>query len=296
MVYFGPRRYRSARPGLSRSDRIRIFAPVLLLVALVGFLYSPGADNEVDGSLAPVIPITSETDAEVDLPSLPGSQVPQAETLPLPVDPNHPPAPFIVREEVLAAVRDAEILDAGEREREGLVYLFHRWRSGAQVASAEFPEWTRFPLEAHALRGTRHSLILTLIDSPRKFSLDDNPSGVLRYWQAFGQDSHSHLHKVNFINKSGRLPGGTDVVFEGDFLRMYRYITRSEIEAQVPEWVTTDLSAYRAAPSERSGDGALKIVGGISLLGLVVILLMGRGDPPRPRPTRRVAKRGKDGD
>lgn len=269
---------------------------MLLLVALVGFLYVPGSVEDSIDMVTPAIPLSpgSEAEAEVTLPA--GSEVPQAGPLPPPIDPNHPPGPFIATDDVLAAVRDAEIFEAGESERAGLIYLFHRWRSGGTATAAELPEWTEFPLQAPALRGSRHPMVLTLVDSPRKSRLEDNVSGVLRYWWAFGQDADGHLHKVNFINKKGRLPGGADVVFDGDFFRMYRYITRSGIEAQVPEWVTPELSSYRPRPTERSSGTVLKIVGGISLLGLVALFLMGRSEAPRPRRGRRVPRGGSNGD
>ena len=294
MVYFGPRRYRNSPKGLSRSDRVRIFAPILLLVALFAFLYDPDPTAPGVELAAPVAPISSPDEGVVDIVLPPGSEVPQVGTLPPPVDPNSPPGPFVVNPAILAAVRDAEAVDPGDPEEAGLIYLFHRWRSAGSAERGELPEYSGIPSSAPSLRGTRHQLILSLIESPQRRILEDNTAGVLRYWEVFGQDGDGHLHKVDFVDKSSSLPSGSEVVVEADFLRMFRYRTRSGIEGQVPEWVTTELAAYQPPVVESSGGMSLKIVGSISLVGLLALVLMGRGEP-RARSKVRRKKGGGDG-
>lgn len=290
MVYFGPRKYRPVRGGLSLREKMRVIGPLLLLLALGMILLFPQwpVEQPVPAAVG-VVPLRVGSGSDPDVGSSNGSSVSNVPE-PVAITPvgELPPmaAPFIEDPARLAGVRDIEARLPGEAELDGQIYLLHRWRSGHEVEEAgEAPRVPEIAEDASSLRGKRHLLVLTLIENPQPRTLEENASGLKQYWEVFGSDLDGRLHRVDFIEKPKNLPSGSDVLMSGDFLRLYRYRTARGGEGMVPQWVANTLAPYQS-PFVQRGDRYLPlwIIMTISLASLILLLVIqnrNRGDSRR---------------
>ena len=293
MVYFGPRKYRPSQRGLSRGEKIRVIAPILLLLALFSIVVLPRfGEKEPPKQISGVIPALEPRELPVStsdsrLPP-PGADVPEPVEITPETDLLPDPAPFAENPAILSAVRDIEAIDPGTPELAGLIYLLPRWRAGFGVgAPQEAPRVSEIAERAQFLRGTRLRMVLTLIENPQPRALSENPSGLTKIWEVFGSDSDGHLHRVDFIRKPKNLPRGADVVLEGDFLRLYRYRTLGGMDAMVPQWVANTLEPYQS-PFVGKGNQFFPLwVIGILSLGTLVLLFVIQQKGPRTSPRRR---------
>lgn len=286
MVYFGPRRNSSYRKGLSAREKMRVAGPILLLLALGLIVLYPGNDKKppavtpVDiGPSRPDLvtpPDAVSSDVGIGVPNVPDPVeiTPLVEMPPLSV-------PFVENPLRLESVRDGAAVVAGESELDGQIYLFHRIRAAIPVEqSGEAPLVAEIGADPASLRGKRFQFVVTLIENPQPRVLRENDSGITRYWEVFGSDVSGSLHRIDFIDKPKNLPSGSDVLVDGDFLRLYRYRTVQGVEGMVPQWVAADLEIYQS-PFQRRGSPflAMWVVGTISLvtlLTLVIIQISGR--------------------
>ena len=295
MVYFGPRKYRPSNRGLNRREKIRVIAPILLLVVLSLIVFSSQfGDEEKPVQIAPdVIPsqqsdeISGATGGERFPTS--GVDVPEPVAI-TPIDTALPdPAPFVENASVLAMVRDSEAVNPGVPERAGLFYLLHRWRSGVEVPDIEeAPRVSEIATQSKSLRGKRCRMVLTLIENPIPRTIEENRSGLKRIWEVFGTDSDGSLHRVDFIRKPKNLPIRSDVVMEGDFLRLYRYQRVNGQGAMVPQWVANTLEPYQS-PFVGKGDQyfLLWIVGILAIVTLLLLLMIQNRGPRQSLRRRR---------
>jgi hypothetical protein len=280
MVYFGPRKYRPDREGMSLREKMRVIGPLLLLLALAMILLFPQLPVEQPGpSAVDVTPLRGgpvpDPDGGSSIGSS-GSNVPEPVSISPVVELPPMAAPFVEDPSRLAAVRDIEARIPGQAELDGQIYLLHRWRSGHAVEDAgEAPRVPEIAEDAASLRGKRHLLVLTLIEHPQPRTLEENASGLTRYWEVFGSDLDGRLHRVDFIEKPKNLPSGSDVLMSGDFLRLYRYMTARGGEGMVPQWVAQTLTSYQS-PFEQKGDPYLPlwIILTISMSTLILLLMI----------------------
>ena len=295
MVYFGPRKYRPSASGMDRREKMRVIGPVLLLLVLFLIVVVPQWTDKNQAPEAPsgMIPI-GPSDEVTGL--VPDDQIPsEGENVPEPIalspEEQSPSEvePFVVDESILARVRDGEAVDPGPLEEEAKFYLLHRWRVGSSEPSAgEAPRADEIAAQSRAIRGKRFIMVLTLIENPQPRNLPENRSGLKKIWEVFGSDSDGHLHRVDFIRKPKYLPSGSDVVMEGDFLRLYRYQTIAGQEAMVPHWVAQTLEPYQS-PFVKKGNRwfALWITGGLAVATLILLLVIRDRGPRRPLTRRR---------
>ena len=191
MVYFGEKRFKSARPGVTSREKSRIVVPTVLLLALVLTVLVQRWQPEQP---EPQIPIRTLSEDQSDLESglaasrAPDRSIPAERGLetpqPLPpYDPNVAASTFVPDETLLAEVRDEEMISPGATEEAALIYLFHRFRAGPPQPLMELSyEWRDLPNIKGALRGTRHRKYFKLIEEPVPRDLPANQSGVRRYW------------------------------------------------------------------------------------------------------------------
>lgn len=295
MVYFGPRKYRPSARGMDRREKMRVIGPVLLLLVLFLIVVVPRWSDQNQAPEAPpgMIPV-GHSDEVVGL--APDDQTPNEEAnVPEPValSPEDQSAsgvePFVVDESILARVRDGEAVDPGPLEEEAKYYLLHRWRAGAsEPAAGEAPRADEIAAQSRSIRGKRYLMVLTLIENPQPRNLPENRSGLKKIWEVFGSDSDGHLHRVDFIRKPKYLPSGSDVVMEGDFLRLYRYQTIAGQEAMVPHWVAQTLEPYQS-PFVKKGNRwfPLSIIGALAVATLILLLVIQDRRPRRPLTRRR---------
>lgn len=284
MVYFGERRFRSAQPGVTSREKSRVVVPAFLLLVLAIIIaakqWNPGGGGEPAGipvrsdSTAASIPATGEGagGSAAGVSTERGGQIPPPREISV-LEQNREPGPFDPDASPLAAVRDDEIPAPGDRERDGLIWLFHRWRSGpaVRVGERDVP-WAELPTLKSEIRGERHHLNLTLIEEPIPRSLPVNPSGVRRYWEVFATDHAGHFVRLDFIDKPRILPAETEVEVDADFLRLHRYQMVQGGEAAVPEWVARTVTIHTSPPPEPANWEPLIWVGAISLLGLIPLI------------------------
>jgi len=203
-------------------------------------------------------------------------------------EPNLPPEPFDPDPAPLLAVRDASLVEPGDRERAGLIWLFHRFRAGTPVPVVPpTVEWEQLPGREDEVRGERRRFTATLVEEPIPRILPPNPSGVLRYWEAFGRDADGHFVRLQFIDKPKILPADAEVEVVADFLRLHRYQMVRGGEGVVPEWVAAEVALLTTPPRAKSDWGPALIVGAVALVALVPLLwgvIRGEG-----RSRRRVA-------
>ncbi len=280
MVYFGPRKYRPDREGLSPREKMRVIGPLLLLIALGMILLFPQWPVEEPApSAVGVIPLRGGAGSDSDLGPSNGSSVsnvPEAVSISPVVELPPMAAPFVEDPARLAGVRDIEARIPGEAELDGQIYLLHRWRSGHVVKDVgESPRVPEIAEDPASLRGKRHLLVLTLIENPQPRTLEENASGLKHYWEVFGSDLDGRLHRVDFIEKPKNLPSGSDVLMSGDFLRLYRYRTARGGEGMVPQWVAQTLKPYQS-PFVLGGDRYLPlwIIMTVSLASLILLLVI----------------------
>ena len=277
MVYFGNRRFKGATPGLKPADKGRLVFPFLLLVGVglvYGFLQIPSGPRpgELPAEIA-IVPegrATSEGGAETIRTSF---DDPVADILEVPPveDPNRDPDPFRANPLMLSAVQDE-----GDPESPvtlaSLSYLFHRWRAGeAQPVQPEFPSIKRLRELAPTMRGNRYTLYLEPDLAPFPRDLQDNPSGVARYWEVWAHDSQG-LYRVLFLDKNPDqlIAMGTEWRVEADFHRLHRYERADGHLAAVPEFVAHRFEAVETAQVDTDWTPLL-VAGAIALLGVVVI-------------------------
>ncbi len=308
MVYFGERRFRSAQPGVTSREKSRIVVPALLLLVLVIIIaakqWNPGGGGQSQGipvrsdPSAPAIAATADDEVGGGAGVSPerGGQIPPPREISV-LEQNREPGPFDPDPGPLAAVRDDEIPAPGDPERDGLIWLLHRWRSGPSipVGKDEIP-WAELPALKSEIRGERRHLYLTLTEEPIPRSLPDNSSGIRRYWEAFATDQQGHFVRLNFIDKPRILPESSEVEVDADFLRLHRYQMVQGGEASVPEWVARTVTITATPPPEPSNWEPLLWVGAISLLGLIPLLwgiLRREQTEQHPRTRRRRSRGGK---
>jgi len=301
MVYFGERRFKNARPGVSSREKSRIVVPTLLLLVLVLTVLVQRWQPEHQESS---IPIRTHSENRADLErgfaasSVPDRSIPSEEGLerpnPLPpYDPNVAASTFTPDESLLAEVRDEEIISPGATEEAALIYLFHRFRSGPPQPLVQISyQWRDLPEIKGVLRGTRHLKYFKLIEEPFPRDLPSNRSGVRRYWEVFAQDRDGHLAKLDFIEKPTILSAGTEVEAEVDFFRLHLYQTFDRGAGIVPEWVADDLQILRrdvmAAPEKWGGLTVVAVVA-IATLCLLVFIYGLSGSRGRVRRSKRSA-------
>ncbi|NCF54697.1 MAG: hypothetical protein GWP41_00325 [Planctomycetia bacterium] len=277
MVYFGPKKYRPERVGLSNRERFRILGSIVLLIALVLTVWS-AQKTDTDSATTPVYPAeviqgSSVPSADVVPDNLSNSQgeAPAPVSLPEISEPASP-EPFRENPALLDLVRDGEALLEGPDEMAGLYYLLHRWRSDwAPSEITEPPAVPELAERSKELRGQRFLFVISLIENPRVRLLPPNKSNLTRVWEAFGSDRSGRLHRVNFISKPRNLPRGTDVLVTGDFFRLYTYEDTKGRFGMVPEWVCGRLDPYENPFSQRSkwsqnSFWILSAIGGFTLI------------------------------
>jgi hypothetical protein len=291
MVYFGERRFRGARQGNTPRERVRLRLAVLLLgVLLLVFYMGRWYESEPEGPIG--FPVTPRAEApRPPRDAAPAVAVRSAIGDPVEIpdyEPNGEPAPFDTAAPTpLAAVRDDEIAAPGEPEVAGLIWLFHRFRAGPEIPYAtSIVPWEELPARKSEMRGLRRSLQFQLIEEPIPRSLPENPSGVRRYWEAFGVDPEGHMLRIDFIDKPRILPADSQVVADADFLRLYRYQMLSGGEGVVPEWVAGEVRLIAPAPGTESSWQPLYWVAGITLI-LLVPIIRAMTRTPAGRPLRR---------
>jgi hypothetical protein len=285
MVYFGERRFRSAARGEKPRERVRIVAPMILLAVLLALLVSRQWPGSEERAAIPVRAISPT--ATPDATATPGGSggdglglIPAPREVSL-LEPNLPAEPFDPDPAPLLAVRDAGIPEPGERERAGLIWLFHRFRAGSPVPIVEpTVAWKDLPGREDQVRGERRRFTVKLVEEPIPRTLPPNPSGVLRYWEAFGRDAEGHFVRLQFIDKPKILPADTEVEVVADFLRLHRYQMIRGGEGVVPEWVAAGVSILTSPPPARSDWGPVLLVGALALAALAPIvwgILRGEG-------------------
>lgn len=293
---------------MTAREKSRIVVPTVLLFILAMFIMArEWKDGRGDGGAVEGIPVRAERTNSAPAGETPrGDEVPAPGRLPV-LEANRPPDPFdpSLGADVLSRVRDAGIVAPGEPEDAGLMFLFHRIRAGVELpvddSPIEFEDWFA---RAEELRGTRHRIFGTLIEEPIPRDLPENPSGVLRYWEAFAQSPDGHLLRVNFIEKPPVLPADTEVEFVADFLRLHRYQPVRGGEGAVPDWVAGGVEVYTPPPREEGQWRPLLWVALISMCAIVPLLwgAMREGRPTGRRtarhksPAARPPSPAKDGD
>ncbi len=304
MVYFGEKRFKSARPGVTSREKSRIVVPTVLLLALVLTVLVQRWQPEQP---EPQVPIRTLSEDQSDLESglaasrAPDRSIPAERGLetpqPLPpYDPNVAASTFVPDETLLAEVRDEEMISPGATEEAALIYLFHRFRAGPPQPLMELSyEWRDLPNIKGALRGTRHRKYFKLIEEPVPRDLPANQSGVRRYWEVFAQDGDGHLAKIDFIEKPTLLPAGTEVEADVDFFRLHLYQTFDRGAGIVPEWVTDELHVLRRdenlAPADWSGVAVVTVIS-LSTLFLLALINGLSGSTARVGRVRRSKSSG----
>jgi len=285
MVYFGERRFRGASRGDRPRERVRIVAPTILLLVLLAILASRQWSGSDGTHAIPVrtvsAPPAAGTSEPADAEATPaGGLFPPPRPVAL-LEPNLPPEPFDPDPAPLLAVRDAGIAEPGERERAGLIWLFHRFRAGEPVPIVEpTVAWKDLPGREDEVRGERRRFTVTLVEEPIPRTLPANPSGVIRYWEAFGRDADGHFLRLLFIDKPKILPADSEIEVVADFLRLHRYQMIRGGEGVVPEWVAADVAILVSPPPEKGDWVPLLVVGAIALAALLPIvwgILRGEG-------------------
>ncbi|MGA1488022.1 MAG: hypothetical protein ACO4B4_10835 [Planctomycetota bacterium] len=213
----------------------------------------------------------------------------------LPFEQNEAPEPYEPTPAILAAVRDHELLEPGFPEQEGLIELFHRWRSGPAVPIEVIEvEWRALPQFAPVLRGRRMSKVFSLIEEPIARFLPPNRSGVHRYWEAFATDlDGGHIVRLDFLERPEVLGPGDEVEAEVDFFRLHRYTPLRGGDAVVPEYVSGRLERVRPPVRAESDWTPFLLAGGFSFLGLGLLVLQNlrAGAPARVRSRPRAGRR-----
>lgn len=299
MVYFGERRFEKATRGRLPRERVRIIAPTVLLMLLVMILLSRQWSREDDVASVPVQPIAvpaPHAGADGGTALERGGWIPPPRDV-TELEPNTAAEPFLADPAPLLSVRDDELPAPGERERDGLIWLFHRFRAGTPVPIVEpTVTWEELPSRKRDIRGERRRFTLTVREEPIPRSLPPNPSGVRRYWEAFCEDAEGHFVLLEFIEKPKILPADSEIEVVADFLRLHKYQMIRGGEGVVPEWVAAEAVILTTPPRAKGDWVPLLAVAGIAFLMLIPILwgiLAGEG---RSRRRVELGRRSRAGD
>ena len=256
MVYFGSKRFKGTIKGMSSSDKKLVIRPLIIVVgrlAVYAMIYTQGSSDGPPPEDLPVDVVTESRPVSPRDAPITGSdattggldpEVREIIDVAEVPDPNREPEPFQANPLLLFAVTDEG--EANKLNDIGRGYLFHRWRAGVEVPieESEFPAPGDLREMAPEIRGKRYSLVVTSRIEPFTRDLEDNPSGVVKYWEGWAH-SPTLLFRILFLEKPEKLMNrGSDWQLEADFLRVHRYRDKSGALRAVPEMIARTLTPF----------------------------------------------------
>lgn len=263
-MQFGKRYFQDRPPGLSRGDRYRLLAMVILLLGLVVGIFWLG--REPGPPERPPAEVGKLPDRD---PDGPGGK-------PHEVRPD-PAEPFVEREEALRDIKD----ETAELEPKPLLYVLHRVVTTSQEELARrkdlpWPSQKEVLGNPERYRGKFIYLPGRVVSDlfPRAVPEGEglvNRSGVHTYYDAFIEDKNRNWFRILLSTKDREYADGEGVVVRGIFLKSIRYTTRDGREAEVPLVVA---QRFEPLPEpDRTISGLLEV--GIAFFALLALLFAG---------------------